>query len=215
MKKVLFIAMALLCIVNVNAAGSRRNSRSGSSEYVHSIGFKVGNELGLTYKGFIFGVDGLALQADLGFKMMSSPTKSVASLEGETLKENFDWSVWTFEANPNVVYQKSVASVGRGSLCVYGGGGVSLGVGHDLAILSVGETPFYGKFGINAATGLELVFNKFILGLDFKPGYGLAFSKKYYVSSGIFGIDSFMVDVDSHLRHFFDWSVGLTFKWSL
>lgn len=213
MKKIILLALVVMSATCMSAAKYRGGK--GGGDYTHALGFKVGNELGLTYKGFIFGVDGLALQADLGFKMMSVPTKEVVTKDGHSITENYDWTVWTFEVNPNVVYQKAVASVGRGSLCVYGGGGVSLGLGHNLAILSVGETPFYGKFGINAATGLEFVFNKFILGLDFKPGYGLAFSKKYYVSSGLLGSDSFLVDVDSNLLHFFDWSVGLSFKWSI
>lgn len=205
--------MALLCIVNVNAASKGRRSSSRGGSYEHSLGFKVGSEFGLTYKGFIFGVDGLALQADLGVKMEGSPYSRTTKLGDITDKAKGYWGgFYTFEANPNVVYQKSVANIRNGSFDLYGGGGLSLGLAQTM--FNIG-TPIYGKFGVNAAMGMEFVFSRFILGIDFKPGYGLAFNDKYYVSSGFLGSDSYTIDVDSNILNFFDWSVGMTFKWSL
>jgi len=211
MKKVLIFTLALMCIVNVSVAGSRRSSRGGS--YEHSLGFKVGSEVGLTYKGFILGVDGLALQADLEVKMEGSPYSETTKLGNITRNKDGYWGgFYTFEANPNVVYQKSVANMRNGSFDLYGGGGVSLGMAQTMFCMGA---PIYGKFGINAAAGMEFVFSRFILGIDFKPGYGLAFNDTYYVASGFFGSDSYSQKVDSNIRNFFDWSLGMSFKWSL
>ncbi len=135
-------------------------------------------------------------------------------LDGQTMKDKSYWTFYTIEANPNVVYQKTVANLRNGSFDLYGGGGVSLGMAQTT--FSLGQAPFCGKFGINAALGMEFVFRKFILGLDFKPGYGLAFSDKYWKVTNVFFDDEVSwVKVDSHTLNVFDWSVGMTFKWSL
>ena len=58
MKKTLLAAALLLGALTVSA-----------QDYKHSIGATVGSMYGVSYKGFIFGVEGLALQADLGVKL--------------------------------------------------------------------------------------------------------------------------------------------------
>ena len=97
MKKVFLFVLMFLCMAgSMDAAGYRGNNRgrsyghsrssfsrshrgggrtTGGGSYTHRIGGMVGNMFGASYKGFIFGVDGLALQADLAVKLQLSPTK--------------------------------------------------------------------------------------------------------------------------------------------
>lgn len=122
MKKKLFIAVMLLGAMTMSAA-----------DYTHSVGVNVGSQYGFSYKGFIFGVDGLALQVDLGARLEKTvgSWKSIMKGDGSstTSKSKFkEAPVYTFEVNPNILYQKECCSFNGGSLSWYAGGGISLGL---------------------------------------------------------------------------------------
>ena len=169
MKKILSVLAAVLVAGGMMAA-----------DYTHSVGGVVGGMYGASYKGFIFGVDGLALQADLAVRLTEAATKD-GSL-----------GVYTFEANPNVVYQQPIKSWGFGSLDWYAGGGLSLGLMNSLSVTNNAM----GKFGINALAGLEIDFSEqpLALGFDFRPGYGLGFNKDWNMS-------------------FFDWALAASLRY--
>lgn len=61
MKK--YISLALLCFAPLCLS---------AQNYKHSIGGTVGSMYGVSYKGFILGVEHLALQGDLGVRLMLS-----------------------------------------------------------------------------------------------------------------------------------------------
>lgn len=99
-----------------------------AQEYTHSIGGTVGNLYGVSYKG-LFG--NIAVEADLGVSLLGAvPMTSVTKFDGG---EKTKWSGtpavfnFTFEANPNVMYQAVAHSWGWGSISWYAGGGLSIG----------------------------------------------------------------------------------------
>lgn len=218
MKKIYVFVLMMACVVSsMYAAGNRRgNSYRGSGgSYTHSVGGVVGNMFGASYKGFIFGVDGLALQADLAVKLQLSPTKYDIKIEDMEIKDSYNWSNYSFELNPNIVYQKELGSAGRSTFALYGGGGVSIGMMKSLKILSFGESnPVLGKFGMNGVIGLEFIWSHFVLSLDARPGYGMAFgSNKYEFRGGIIGEEIIEVEAKKNLSHFFDFgaTIGLRY----
>ena len=146
--------------------------------YDHSIGCTVGTMYGLSYKGFI--TDNLVIQADLGVNLFTTDG-SVKSIHYTGV------DFFTFEANPNLVYQDNIQTWSWGGLDWYAGGGLSLGL---MRGLSGNQDDVRGKFGLNGTGGLEMYFNSLPLALsfDFRPGYGLGFDKDY-------------------TNHFFDWKL--------
>ena len=188
---------------------------------------------GVSYKGFIFGVEGLALQADLAAKLQLSPTKDDIKLKNvlteevaveeiqvadtyQELHDTYNWSNFTFELNPNIVYQKEIDTAGRSTFAIFGGGGVSLGLVKSLNLASFGfgeSNPLLGKFGVNGIVGMEFIWSRFVLSLDARPGYGLAFSSKYEYRGGLVGEEVFEVDADRNLRHFFDFGASIGFHY--
>lgn len=212
--------LMFLCIAgSMDAAGYRghnrgrsygRSHRGGGGSYTHSVGGVVGNMFGASYKGFIFGVDGLALQADLAFKLQISPAKNDIKLPaGQEGHDSFKWTNYTFELNPNLVYQKELCSVGSSTFALYGGGGVSLGLMKSLNLASFGfgsKNQLFGKFGVNGIVGMEFIWSRFVLSMDARPGYGLAFNPEY--DYGIVKIKA-----DRNLRHFFDFGASIGFRY--
>lgn len=164
MKK--YISLALLCFATLCLS---------AQNYKHSIGGMVGSMYGVSYKGFIWGVEHLALQGDLGVRLMSTAAGN-GNYTGSM-------SMYTFELNPNVVYQNTIGEFDEGRVDWYAGGGLSLGLCGDLYPMRVGNSPVLGKFGLNAVAGAEIVFDAPVdLSLDFRPGYGVAFNDNYHVS---------------------------------
>ena len=118
MKKSLFAAAFMLLFVT---------SAYAQGEYTHSVGGTVGNMFGFSYKG-LFG--NIAVEADLGVSLLGAvPMTSVTKWNGEKSKWSGTPAVFnfTFEANPNVMYQAIAGSWGWGSISWYAGGGLSLG----------------------------------------------------------------------------------------
>jgi hypothetical protein len=141
--------------------------------YKGGIGVVIGTMYGIQGKGFL--TPKLALQGDLAWK--------IGVYDGF-----YSGYMSDFELNPNVLYQSKIDKWGWGQLDWFAGGGLSLGYafgkhyGYNRAVA--------GKFGINAAGGLELSLSKVPLAfaLDFRPGYGLLFNKNYRASYFDWGI---------------------------
>lgn len=158
MKKKLFIVLvALLTTATINA----------QNDYKASIGGTIGTLYGASFKGFFLPVNNLALQADLGVNLFAAAGNGGS------------FSAFTFELNPNILYQDLIKSWSEGSLSWYAGGGVSLGLMEGLGRYS--SNYVWGKFGVNAAGGVEWSFSGIPLSLafDFRPGYGLRFDSDY------------------------------------
>lgn len=157
--------------------------------YTHSVGVQAGGFVALSYKGFVLNTKNLALQMDLGCRMT----------EAATVEDGFlflgmpgiSCGVYTFEVNPNITYQDEIKDFSFGALDWVAGGGFSLGL-----INRLGNThsPF-GKFGLNAFAGMELELKDtpVTVGVDFRPGYGIAFGR----------------DGGS----FFDWCIGASVRY--
>lgn len=205
MKKVILSAMILLGTLTLSA-----------QDYVHSIGVNVGSMYGVSYKGFIFGIDGLALQADLGVRL---GTTSSAVSGNVTMKANgqsstksfskFDYNpvYFTFEVNPNIVYQQPITDFGWGSLSWFAGGGVNVGMmkwADEWGHMNKKENKVGGKFGINGLGGLELGFSgaPLAMSFDFRPGYGL-----YFDSEKKDGVET------RTTASFFDWAMVLGLRY--
>jgi len=207
MKKTIFAVALLLCSLAISA-----------QEYTHSIGVNVGSMYGVTYKGFIFGVDGLALQADLGVRL-GATSRAVSGntyYKSKGEKEHFTYNklgvdpvYFTFEANPNIVYQSNIGAWDFGSLSWFAGGGVSLGLmklsdtwGH------ISNSDVTGKFGLNAIGGLELCFTgaPLALSFDFRPGYGLQFDSDSETIKGV------KIEKRDNMS-FFDWGLVLGLRY--
>lgn len=159
MKKLIISTLAIyfLMIATVTA--------QGQAPYKHSIGVTTGNLTAVSYKTFLS--EHLALQADLGYKYIVTAGQ----------KSMYNIAVQTLELNPNVMYEKDIIK----GLYIFGGGGVSLGYSWSTYYdLDFYYRFSYGKFGVNAITGAEYKFEKIPLSLqaDFRPGYGLLFSRR-------------------------------------
>ena len=155
MKKKLIVATMLMALV---AGASAQN-------YNASIGGTVGSMYGVTFKGFFLPVDGLGLVADLGVNLF------------EPVGKGGGWgTAYTFELNPNILYQGEIASWGWGDLAWFAGGGLSLGL---LNGIDAPAQACIGKFGVNSLGGAEIALSSVPLAFsaDFRPGYGLGFSK--------------------------------------
>ena len=233
MKKTLLAAALLLGALTISA-----------QDYTHSIGATVGNLYGVSYKGFIFGVEGLALQADLGVKISNFGKAATITtrVDGNSSTASGDFGqgidYFTFEANPNVVYQRDITSGGWGKLSWYAGGGISLGMmkydgregaywdedGNDKNFwwAMSHKTPgtddqwidLGGKFGFNAIGGVEMSLANapIVLGLDFRPGYGL-----HFVTDATVGINMMTGAAikGSITTSFFDWTLAASVRYRL
>lgn len=140
MKKTLLAAALLLGALTINA-----------QDYKHSIGANVGSFYGLTYKGFI--TENLAIVADLGCNLGNygtyhTTTQKAGSNDTETthwgssypaegekvtdnvykMKQKYSNDYFTFELNPNLVYQMKITEFGAGSLSWFAGAGISIGM---------------------------------------------------------------------------------------
>ncbi|MBQ9523181.1 MAG: hypothetical protein IJR74_05110 [Paludibacteraceae bacterium] len=238
MKKTILAAVMLFGALTMSA-----------QSYEHSLGVSVGNLFGVSYKGFFFGVEGLGMQIDLGCKLSNWGThysvnfkyeetimgKTESRSETEThptdmekeMKDaNLSMNYFTFEVNPNIVYNLPVHSGSYGSLAFCAGGGISLGMMKS----GSADSKAYGgkgfwwamshtqegadgkeaiikpafKFGINALVGLELDLNAapIVIGFDFRPGYGMGYLKT-----------SNEVMKESAITNFFDWTLAAAVRY--
>jgi hypothetical protein len=162
----------------------------------HEIGAVVGGLNGLSYKYWISA--NTAVQADLAVGLTAAPmsvyyngTNITPTLNpyGNPTMTN---SQYDFTLNPNILYHFPMTE----HLKLYIGGGANLGLVSDLA--NTNPNSILGKFGLNAACGMAVKFNKIVLAFDFRPGYGLGFK-----------------DSNAPTFHFFDWKVGLAVRYCL
>jgi hypothetical protein len=153
--KLLMMSLLLLSTMTISQA----------QPYKGGIGVTVGTMYGVQGKMFL--TPALALQADLAWKF-------------GVYNGNFQGSTYIsdFELNPNLLYQANITKWNWGQLDWFAGGGLSLGC--EFGHYNHNHNTM-GKFGINAIGGVELSLSKIPLAfaLDFRPGYGLLFSKNY------------------------------------
>ncbi len=182
---------------------------ANAQNYKHSAGIVVGTMEGLSYKGFIS--NNLAIQADLVFKVLPTAGTSTLSTKfygeygtsnwSEPITVSSSFTGWSFEANPNLLYQSQITDFDECTLYWYAGGGVSLGLGREFSVGQ--EAGVDGKWGLNAIGGVELAFDiPLAIFLDFRPGYGMYFTNRIDRVPGL----------STHTRgitNFFDWGLGL------
>lgn len=165
MKKRLFLLAAVAVLAGAAQA---------QQPYKHGVGGVVGTIEGVSYKTFF--TENVALQADLGFTF------------GTILYDSYGdrTALWTFELNPNAMYEGSITGWNWGSLWWFAGGGASLGLARPVWTIwdrmNYGPLPSsatLGKFGLNAIGGVELTWDDIPLTVqvDFRPGYGLLFRR--------------------------------------
>ena len=187
MKRICLLASLILLL----------GATQAQSAYKHSIGITVGNFQALSYKTFLS--DHLAFQLDLGTKISTSAVVLNFNHQNTVFKPI---NVWSFELNPNLMYQGHFTQKFTGFV----GGGISLGyawyLGHTYSTINNIElmpNASKGKFGANAILGLEYTFNAPItMQLDVRPGYSLIVPSS-----------------KSLLGHYFDWSVNLGIRYTL
>ena len=228
MKKTLLAAALLLGALTVSA-----------QDYKHSIGATVGSMYGVSYKGFL--TEHIAIQADLGVNLyggtkysgstgykysgdgvdkfnQTAPAWAQLETSWQTTSGTFDgtYGGFTFELNPNVVYQAKIKDFDWGGISWFAGGGVSLGLMKDtkyhnswgnwsLSYSGDHSNGVRGKFGINAIGGAEIKLNSLPLAfsLDFRPGYGMQFDQ---YAEDVKGMDDAKYNYRSILN-FFDWKL--------
>ena len=206
MKRLLYILLISLTSLSLSA-----------QNYTHSVGTVVGSMFGFSYKGFSLGVDGLGVQLDLKAHVAATQGSMYLLVDGKrvsdpSLSGGFDY--WTFEANPQILYQKYVHQFNEGNLSMYGGGGISLGMMQSNRTVystpyvgTITRTDIMGKFGINAIVGVELEFDEapVAISFDFRPGYGLGFDG-----------DSYYGETNSaQTLNFFDWALAFGIRYCM
>ena len=203
-------SMKLLVIAVAIAFGTAQTAIA--ADYEHSVGARVGGFNGASYKGFVLGLEGLALQVDFGVKVSAlgpSVTYSIKDDHGysQKWKQKLDPALfyYTIEANPGVVFQDEITSFSAGSLNWFAGGAVSVGImrcgeaGHDMGRFGL-------KLGANVLGGIEFAMEDLPLAFDFdfRPGYGLGI---WYDGDEHNRIHTFM--------SFFDWAISASVRVAL
>lgn len=114
MKNLLRIFVILLLCLAANI-----DLRAGDARY--SLGGGVGNMESFTFKAVLSG--NFAIHADLGVKLLAT------SYGYKGFTRQFA-PMWTFEANPNALYQSRIESCSWdwGDMSWFAGGGLSFGV---------------------------------------------------------------------------------------
>lgn len=181
MKKIFSIVASLLIVLTASAAN-----------YEKAAGVEVGGINGISYKQFF--TDNLALQCDLTVGLLETQG-SWSKRKGAGKVKGFD-----FKINPNVVYQMSIGA----GFDFYAGGGIGFGLYHS-DFKRMDKSQNYGKFGINAIAGVEYVLNSapIVLGLNFRPGYGVAFTGNEMLKENYGAIN------------YFDWGLGFSVRYIL
>lgn len=188
------ILTLMLAVVTLNAV---------AAEYHHSVGAVVGGFNGVSYKGFVFSNPNVALHVDLGVGVQV--TRGGASFrmgnEYEYAPIQGGFAIWNLSLNPNIEYQKAI---GKG-FSWFAGGGISGGMVSDIYTYG-GSRSYMGQFGINAIAGVEykVSASPMVIGIDFRPGYGLAATTAHEV-----GIHM------AACAHYFDWHLALSLRYYL
>ena len=176
MKKILTVCVAVLLAVT-------------SAKAQFEVGAIVGGLNGLSTKYWFS--DNMALQTDLAVGLFSAPGGVYYQgnkLSGGTL-DSYD-----FTLNPNFEYNFDLPE----NFKLYAGCGASLGL--LSAINNTNPNGISGKFGVNGIVGASYNIQSvpLVLALDFRPGYGLGFTKS-----------------DAAHFSFFDWKLGFAVRYIL
>ncbi|MCQ2342054.1 MAG: hypothetical protein MJZ75_00975 [Paludibacteraceae bacterium] len=212
MKKKLLVSFLLLSSMFLSA-----------HDYQHGFGLNIGSQYGLTYKGFIFGRNDLALQVDAGINLWGTAgmaNHQVKNLDTGSMTKRRDsftsMAAYDLQINPNILYQRVFKDADFGTASWYVGGGVNIGymrqsekaqIRHedwDYFPMMIGKA-MRGKAGVNAIAGVELHFRKvpMTLSFDYRPGYGIGWAYETY----------------EHYKnmlqlHFYDWSLAVGLRYS-
>lgn len=185
MKKVILFAALFAFAVGASA-----------QDYRASIGANVGTFYGASFKGFI--TNNLAIQADLGVNLTRTHGGIDVHYNGQSSHVGSgEMDFYTFEANPNVLYQAQITSFSAGTLSWFAGGGLSLGF---LNGFNHSDPTF--KMGFNGMGGVELKLAAAPLALsfDFRPGYGMGIDSE----GGATAVTSFL-----------DWKIAIGVRYIL
>lgn len=161
MKKVIFGALMLVLVISASA-----------QNYKASVGINAGSFNGFSYKGFV--TDHLALQVDLGVNLECTYGQVDIYENGSSIgTASGQQSFYTFEANPNLLYQAEILSANAGTLSWFAGGGLSAGMMNSLNLRE--SHPIF-KWGVNGIGGIEfqLAQAPVAFSFDFRPGYGMS-----------------------------------------
>ena len=155
----------------------------------HEIGAVVGGMNGLSYKYWFS--DALAVQADLAVGLTAA--YGGAYYNGTKIADG-QLDMYDFTINPNLLYHFNLPA----NFKFYCGGGVNLGLMSNID--NTDPNGITGKFGINGAVGAayEIGSAPIVLALDFRPGYGLGFTK-----------------ADVFHTSFFDWKLAFAVRYRL
>lgn len=209
-------SVLLLAFIMMTAMAFSKSKSRNSNEL--QLGGSVGTMYGVDFK---LKHGNLAFIADLGVNFFTSPLgftyipDLVFSLDG-----GYNLDAFTFELNPNLVYQNNITNKGNAALDWYIGGGISGGMikalkfGYDGIMENVANDKdyIYGKFGLNFIAGIDVNFNKvpLVMSFDFRPGYGLGIKhesedEEYY--------DEWEPSEYTAFGHYFDWKLVLGFRY--
>lgn len=179
MKKLFLLLAAAIMTANVMAQ--------------HEIGAVVGGLNGASYKYWFS--DNLALQADLAVGLTQTVARD--QVLGELVLEPFNWDIFDFTINPNVLYHFALPA----NFKIYVGGGANVGLLGNLNENYATNNAVLGKFGLNAMVGACYRFSNvpIALALDFRPGYGLSFDSRD----------------NNWYCHMFDWKLAFAVRYCL
>ena len=160
----------------------------------HEIGAVVGGLNGLSYKYWISA--NTAVQTDLAVGLSAVPGSHYFNgtniTKATTGQLTMTRSIYDFTLNPNLLYHFPMTE----HLKLYVGGGVNIGMMSDLS--NTNPNGIIGKAGFNGNCGMAINFDRMVMAFDFRPGYGLGFK-----------------DPNTPTFHFFDWKLGLAFRYCL
>jgi hypothetical protein len=161
MKKVLLGAVMLIVVISASA-----------QSYKASFGVNVGSFNGLSYKGFL--TDHLVLQVDLGVNLEGTYGQVDLYTDGGVVgNTNGFQSFYTFELNPNLLYQAEIKSTDVASISWFAGGGLNAGFMNKFELKK--SYPTF-KWGLHGIGGVEFQLAKVpvTFSLDLRPGYGMS-----------------------------------------
>lgn len=189
MKKVIFGALMLILVISASA-----------QNYKVSLGINAGSFNGFSYKGFV--TDHLVLQADLGVNLECTYGQVDLYENGSSIgSANGQQTFYTFEVNPNLLYQAEILSANAGTLSWFAGGGLSAGMMNSLDVRR--SYPIF-KWGLNGTGGIEFQLAQVPLAFsfDFRPGYGMSTYTIKNVNSRSSAVNSF-----------FDWKMAVGIRY--
>lgn len=217
---------------------------ASANGYEHSVGVSLGGFNGLSYKGFIFGHDNLALQIDLGARVsnMGIPGRTHVHYPGFSeydfiYPRRTDRLVYyTLEVNPNIIYQSQFGSSSACDFSWLAGGGISLGamegsdswkhmgqIHHYVETTYPDGTSYYDDYWTKNPDPYSFKFGiNAITGVEVHfSSAPIALAAEFRLGYGLLVEKCEAGEFDGTLYHdditsysFFDWSLGLALRYT-